>query len=79
MEHEVAISHLRDVLGFAVRQVASTGEPVIIRRYKRAEVILVPLGEWRRLQQIEAERSLDPFDFDDDEPENTQPLEKETA
>jgi hypothetical protein len=43
MEQEVAISVVRDVLGFTVRQVARTGDPVIIRRYKRADVILVPL------------------------------------
>jgi len=71
MEHEIAISVVRDVLGFTVRQVARTGEPVVIRRYKRADVILVPLQEWRRLQRLETDLALAKFTIDvseDDQP-----------
>lgn len=78
MEHEVAISVVRNTLGMAVRQVAHTGEPVIIRRYKRADVILVPLQEWRRLQRLEADFALAKFIIDD--PEDDKPsLIKESA
>lgn len=78
MEHEVAISVVRNSLGMAVRQVARTGEPVIIRRYKRADVILVPLQEWRRLQRLETDLALAKFTIDvseDDQPS----LTKESA
>jgi PHD/YefM family antitoxin component YafN of YafNO toxin-antitoxin module len=78
MEHEVAISHLRDVLGFAVRQVARTGEPIIVRRYKRADVILVPLSEWRRLQRLETDLALAKFTIDDSE-DHQPSLTKESA
>jgi hypothetical protein len=54
MEHEVAISHLRDVLGIAYQHVSRTNEPVIVKRYNRSDVALVPLWEWRWLKQIEA-------------------------
>lgn len=54
MEHEVAISHLRDVLGVAYQHVARTHEPVIISRYNRSDVALVSLWEWDWLKQIEA-------------------------
>ena len=40
MEHEFAISHLRDCLGVAYQHVANTDEPVIIRRYARTDVAL---------------------------------------
>lgn len=69
-ELEVGVTELRDSLGFTVRHVAESGTPIVVRRYRRAEVILVPLAEWRRLKQLEAELGEpDPFDFDfDDEP-----------
>lgn len=54
MEHEVAITFLRDTLGMTVRHVAQTGEPVLVRRYNRTDVALVPLWEWRWLKVIEA-------------------------
>ena len=54
MEHEVAISHLRDVLGIACLHVARTNEPVIVQRYNQSDVALVPLWEWRWLKQIES-------------------------
>ncbi len=67
-EFEVGVTQLRESLGFTVRCVAETGEPVIVRRYSRAEVILVRLREWRRLKQLEADLSLSgEFVFDEDE------------
>ncbi len=54
-EKVLCISHLREVLGYACRQVARTGEPIIVQRYNRQEVILVPLADWRYYQQLEAE------------------------
>lgn len=49
----VAISHLRDCLGVAYLHVANSGEPVIVQRYCKADVALVPLWEWRWLKQLE--------------------------
>ena len=57
--NQVGISELRDSLGFAVQEVARSGTPVAIRRYRKTEVILVPLAEWRRLKQLEWECTED--------------------
>ena len=66
-ELEVGVTELRDSLGFTVRHVAESGTPIVVRRYRRAEVILVPLAEWRRLKQLESDfREPDPFVFDDE-------------
>lgn len=54
-EKVLRISHLREVLGYACKQVALTGEPIVVQRYNRQEVILVPLADWRYYQQMEAE------------------------
>ncbi|RLS52881.1 MAG: type II toxin-antitoxin system Phd/YefM family antitoxin [Planctomycetota bacterium] len=56
-EFTTQISDLRSNLGFTVREVALSGNPVIVRRYDREEVILVPLAEWRRLQDTTGVRS----------------------
>jgi hypothetical protein len=53
-ETVVRISHLRDHLGMACRHVARTDEPVVVRRYKREDVAIVPLWEWRFFKRIEA-------------------------
>ena len=53
-EHVVPITHLRDILGMACQSVAITGEPVVVQRYKRQDVMIVPLWEWRFLKQLEA-------------------------
>ena len=67
-EFQVGITELRDSLGFTVQEVARSGTPVAIRRFRKTEVILVPLTEWRRLKQLEIDLGEpDPFDFDDDE------------
>ena len=47
------ISHVRAILGYACREVARTGRPLGIRRYRAMDVVLVPLAEWQRLQQLE--------------------------
>jgi PHD/YefM family antitoxin component YafN of YafNO toxin-antitoxin module len=48
------ISHLREVLGYACKQVALTGEPIIVQRYNRQEVVIAPLADWRYYQEMEA-------------------------
>jgi hypothetical protein len=53
MEHEVTISHLRDTLGVADLHVGRTDEPVIVHRYGKAKVALVPLWEWRFFKKME--------------------------
>lgn len=54
-ERVLQISHLRDILGFACQQVALTGEPIIVQRYNRQDVVIVPLADWRFYQDLEAE------------------------
>jgi hypothetical protein len=49
------ISHVRAILADVCRQVAASGRPLAIRRYRRAEVVVVPISEWRRLKALEAE------------------------
>lgn len=53
-DHVIQITHLRDILGMACQSVAITGEPVVVQRYKRQDVMIVPLWEWRFLKQLEA-------------------------
>jgi hypothetical protein len=36
------ISHLRDSLGWAYREVAQTDIPIVVQRYGRKDVVLVP-------------------------------------
>ncbi len=47
------VSHVRGILGYACREVARTGRPLGIRRYRAMDVVLVPLAEWRRLKRLE--------------------------
>jgi prevent-host-death family protein len=54
-EHVLRITHLRDCLGWAYQQVALTGEPIIVQRYSRQDVVIVPVEEWKRLKQLEAD------------------------
>lgn len=54
-ETVVGITHLRDWLGIAYPQVVNTGDPIVVQRYKRQEVMLVPAWEWRFLRQVEAD------------------------
>lgn len=49
------ISHVRAILGFACRDVARTGRPLGIWRYRAMDVVLVPLTEWKRLKALEAQ------------------------
>ena len=50
----VHITHLRDCLGIAYQHVVNTDEPIIVQRYNRQDVALVPLWEWEFLKGIEA-------------------------
>ena len=52
--HVIPITHLRDSLGWAYLTVAQTGEPIIIQRYNRQDVVLVPRWEWDFLKDMEA-------------------------
>lgn len=52
------ISHVRAVLGFVCREVARTGRPLGIRRYRAMDVAIVPLAEWQRLMLLEAELAM---------------------
>ena len=47
-EFTAQITDLRNNLGFTVREVARSGNPVIVRRYDGEEVILVPLDLYLR-------------------------------
>jgi hypothetical protein len=53
-EHVMNITNLRDGLGMVCQHVARTDEPVIVRRYKREDVAIVLLWEWRFFKRIEA-------------------------
>lgn len=51
----MAVTHLRDHLGFACRMVAESDEPVVVTRYRKGIVALVPLWEWRFFKELEAD------------------------
>lgn len=53
-DHIVQITHLRDSLGIACQHVANTDEPIIVQRYSRQDVVIVPLWEWRFFKRMEA-------------------------
>ena len=40
--HVIPITHLRDSLGWAYLTVVQTGEPIIIQRYNRQDVVFGP-------------------------------------
>lgn len=52
-ERVLRISHLRDILGYAYQVVVETDEPIIVQRYLRQDVAMVPLWEWRFLKELE--------------------------
>ena len=52
-ERVLPISQLRDSLGFAYKLVVETDEPIIVQRYSRRDVALVPLWQWRFLKRLE--------------------------
>jgi PHD/YefM family antitoxin component YafN of YafNO toxin-antitoxin module len=54
-DHEMAITHLRDHLGFACSMVVESEEPIVITRYRKGVVAIVPLWEWRFFKELEAE------------------------
>jgi len=53
-DHVVQITHLRDTLGIACQHVANTDEPIVVQRYSRQDVMIVPLWEWRFFKRMEA-------------------------
>ena len=53
-ERVMRISHLRDNLGWAYRLVVETDEPIVVQRYSKRDVAMVPLWEWQFLKAIEA-------------------------
>ena len=54
-ERVMQITHLRDSLGWAYREVARSEIPIVVERYARKDVMLVPAWEWRFLKQLEAD------------------------
>lgn len=54
-EHEMNVSHLRDGLGMVCQHVARTDEPVVVTRYRKGIVAIVPLWEWRFFKEMEAD------------------------
>jgi prevent-host-death family protein len=53
-DHAIRISHLRDNLGWAYRKVTQTDIPIIVQRYGRRDVVLVPKWEWDWFKELEA-------------------------
>jgi hypothetical protein len=54
-EHEMAVTHLRECLGYACQMVAESDEPVVVTRYRKGIVAVVPLWEWRFFKELEAD------------------------
>ena len=48
------ISHLRDYLGWACREVAQTDIPIVVQRYGKKDVVMVAKWEWDWFKQLEA-------------------------
>jgi len=53
-ERVMRISHLRDSLGWACQEVARSEIPIVVQRYSRKDVALVPLWEWEFFKDMEA-------------------------
>lgn len=54
-ETEMAVTHLRECLGFACQIVAESNDPVVVTRYRKGIVAIVPLWEWRFFKELEAD------------------------
>ncbi len=50
----IAITQLRDSLGYFYQHIADTDRPLVIQRYRDQSVVMVPLWEWQWLKQVEA-------------------------
>ena len=48
------ITELREVLGWAYRDVVLTDQPIIVQRYGHKDVAIVPLWEWQFFKELEA-------------------------
>ena len=53
-ERVMKISHLRDSLGWAYREVTQTDIPIVVQRYGKKELVLVPEWEYRFFKELEA-------------------------
>jgi hypothetical protein len=51
----MAVTHLRECLGYACQIVAESDEPVVVTRYRKGIVAIVPLWEWRFFKEMEAD------------------------
>ena len=67
IEHVMRITHLRDSLGWAYQCVANTDEPIVIQRYSKQDVVMVPLWEWQFLKEMEAAIRAGDFPWQDGE------------
>lgn len=54
-EHEMAVTHFRECLGFACQMVAESDEPVVVTRYRKGIVAIVPLWEWQFFKEMGAD------------------------
>ena len=54
-ERVMKITHLRDSLGWAYREVTQTDIPIVVQRYGKKDVVLVPAWEWRFFKQLESD------------------------
>lgn len=54
-ENEMAVTHLRECLGYACQVVAESDEPIVVKRYRKGIVAIVPLWEWRFFKDLEAD------------------------
>ncbi len=54
-EHEVRVTHLRDGLGVVCQGIFNNDDAVIVTRYGKGIVAIVPLWEWRFFKQLEAD------------------------
>ena len=53
-ETVIGITHLRECLGIAYQHVANNDEAVVVQRYGRKDVVLVPAWQWAFFQELEA-------------------------
>lgn len=54
-EHEMTVADLRYGLGMVCQHVARTNETVVVTRYGKGIVAVVPLWEWRFFKELEAD------------------------
>lgn len=52
-EHEIRVTHLRDGLGVVCQGIFNNDDAVVVTRYGKGIVAIVPLWEWRFFKQLE--------------------------